>query len=42
MEIGSIEFNLLRRKYTFVSYEGDEAVSRNSALLDLKSGWSRE
>ena len=37
-----VQFDLLRRKYTFVCYEGDEAVPRNSALLDLKSGWIRE
>ena len=33
------QFDLLRRKYNFVCYEGDEVVPRNSALLDLKSGW---
>ena len=37
-----IQFDLLRRKYTFEFYEGDEAVPRNSAMLDLKSGWNRE
>ena len=38
----SIEFDLLRRKYTIVCREGNGAVPRNSALLDRKSGWSRE
>ena len=37
----SIEFDLLRRKYTIVCREGNGAVPRNSALLDRKSGWSR-
>ena len=37
-----IQFDLLRRKFALEFYEGDQAVPRDSAMLDLKSGWNRE
>ena len=42
MDTASTEFDLLRRKFTIVCQEDNQEVPRNTPLLDLKSGWSRE